>query len=74
MNRDVFMSLLESVILLDVVEIVPPYHNGSFHLHTPDYPSQNATTNANITSEGALLVNVCAFCGLLLIKKKLPND
>ena len=55
------MSLLETVVLFDVVEVVSSDDNGPLHLHALDNPSQDSSTDAHITSKGTLLVNVCTF-------------
>lgn len=64
MDRDVSVSLLKSVVLLDVVEVISSQHYCPLHLLTLDNTCQNPTTNADVPSEGALLVNVCALSGL----------
>lgn len=69
MSREVTVTLLETVVLGEVVQVVPandasayplnsyknviPLHLEGFH-HT----RQNTATDAHIASEGALLVNV----------------
>ena len=58
------MSLFKSVILLDVMQIVSPYHDCPLHLHALHDPRQNATTNADISCEGTLFVDVCSLNGL----------
>ena len=58
MDRHVTMSLLKTVVLLDVMEIVTADDDSPLHLHLLDDTSKNSTTNGNITSEWALLVNV----------------
>ena len=55
------MSLLESVVLLDVVEVVSSNDDGPFHLHTLDDASQDSPTDAHIASERTLLVYVGTF-------------
>ncbi len=52
------MSLLETVVLLDVVQVVTADDNSPLHLHLLDNSGKNSTTNGDITSEGALLVNI----------------
>ncbi len=58
------MSLLESIVLLDVMEVVASNDNGSPHLHAPDNASQYTTSDTDITSEWTLLVDVRAFYSL----------
>ena len=55
------MSLLESVVLLDVVEVVSSNDDGPFHLHAFDDASQDSPTDAHIASERTLLVYVGTF-------------
>ena len=64
MGRNVFVSLLKSIILLDVMQVVPPDHNCPFHFLALHNPIQNSTTNAHIPSEWTLLVYVGTLCGL----------
>ncbi len=64
MNRDVFVPLLKSVILLNIVKIISSDNYSSLHLLALHDTSQNATTDTYITSKGALLINVSAFYSL----------
>ena len=64
MGRQVLVSLLESIVFLDVVKIVTSDDNGSLHLHAPDNASQYAASDTDITREWTLLVNVCALYSL----------
>jgi len=61
MNRHVAMSLFKTIVLLDVVKVITTDDNGPHHLHLLDNSSKNATTDGDITSEGAFLVNVGSF-------------
>ena len=54
------MSLLKSLVLSDVVEIVPANHQRSLHLHTLHNAREDSATDGDIASEGTLLVNVRA--------------
>merc|ERR1719361_351911 len=65
MDRHVLVSLLEPVVLLHVVEIVAPHDHGPVHLHLGDDPGQDSSTDRNLASEGALLVNVTSVLGLI---------
>ena len=60
MHRHVTMSLLKTVVFLDIVQVVTSDDNGPLHLHFLNNSSEDATTNGNITSEWALFVNVGA--------------
>merc|ERR550539_1708457 len=65
MDRHVPVSLLEPVVLLDVVEIVAPHNNGLVHLHLGDDSSQDSSTDGDLASEGTLLVNLAPIFGLI---------
>ena len=52
------MTLLKTLVLLDVVEIVSPDDHSAVHLQTLHDPGQNTTTDTNITSKRAFLVDV----------------
>ena len=58
------MSLLETVVFLDVVEVVPSNDDGPFHLHVLDNSCQDSSTDTHIASERAFLVYVGAFNSL----------
>ena len=58
------MSLLKTVVLFDVVEVVSSDDNGPLHLHALYNACQDSTTDTDIASEGTLLVNVCTFTRL----------
>jgi len=59
--RDVSMSLFVSVVLLDVVQVVTTQYASSLHLQRSNGTGQDSTTNRNITSKWAFLVNVVSF-------------
>ena len=48
MDRHVPVSLLEPVVLLDVVEIVAPHNNGLVHLHLGDDTGQDSSTDRDL--------------------------
>ena len=50
MDRHVLVSLLEPVVLLDVVEIVASHHNGPVHLHLGDDSGQDTTADGNLNN------------------------
>lgn len=68
MDRHVTMSLLKTVVLLDIVKVITADDDSPLHLHLLDNTSKNSTTNGNITSEWALLVNVGTLNSLRQIK------
>ena len=59
------VSLLETVVLLDVVEVVAANNDGSGHLVGNNHGSKDSTTDRNVASERALLVDVSSVNGLL---------
>lgn len=59
-NRHVAMPLFESIVLLNIMEVVSSDHNGSLHLHFDNCTSQNSASNGHVACEGALFVNVLA--------------
>jgi len=61
MNRHVLVTLFESVVFPDVMQVVPPNNDRSLHFHFDDSASQNAAPNQHIASERALFVNVMSF-------------
>lgn len=65
MGRKILMPFLKSVVLLDVMEIVPSDDNCTLHFHARNNACQNTATDAHISCEGAFLVYVCSLDGLL---------
>lgn len=61
MHRHVFVTLLETVVLLDVVQVVATNDDGALHLLLDNDSLQDATTNADGSSKRALLIDVRAF-------------
>jgi hypothetical protein len=62
-NSNVLVTLFETTVLGDVVQVVPPHNNGSLHLGGNDLSLQDTASNRDITCEGALFVNVVALNG-----------
>jgi len=63
-TRDVLVSLLEAIVLANVVQVVSADDNGAGHLVLDNDAGQNASTNRHVASERTLLVNVGASQGL----------
>lgn len=61
MNRDVSVSLLVSVVLLDKVQVVTADDDGTLHLHLDNLASQDSASDANVAGEGTFFVDVVAF-------------
>ena len=72
MDRHVSVPLFKSIVFLDVVQVVATDDNSPLHLHLLDNTSQNPTTDGDISSEWALLVNVGAFDSLVIQIKLVP--
>lgn len=62
---NVSVALLITLILLNVVKVVPAHDDGAVHLCALHLSAENTATNRNIANEGALLVNVVTLNSLL---------
>jgi hypothetical protein len=58
MSRQILVSLLKTVVFLDVVKIITTNHNRSLHFHLLNNSRQDTASDADIASERAFLVNV----------------
>lgn len=58
MSSNVSVSLLVSVVLWNVVQVVPSDDDGSVHLGRDDSTSQNSTSDGNKTGKRTLFVDV----------------
>ena len=58
MNREILVPLLKPVVLLDMMQVVPPDHNSAVHFHTFHNAGQNTSTDVNSSGKRTLLVNV----------------
>jgi hypothetical protein len=63
MGVNVLVTLLETTVLLDVVEVIPTNNDGALHLRGDDDSLQDLTTDRNVPSEGTLLVDVVSLDG-----------
>lgn len=59
----VVMSLLESVVLPDVVKVVSSQNNSSLHLVGQHDTLEDSSSNAHVRGEGTLLINVLTSLG-----------
>ena len=62
-NSNVLVTLFETTVLDNVVQVVPSNDDGSLHLGGNDQTRQDSSTNRNITCEGALFVYIVSFNG-----------
>lgn len=61
MHGHILVSLLESVVFLDIVQVVSSDDDGPLHLHLLHNSGKDASTDGHVAGEWALLVNVGAF-------------
>jgi hypothetical protein len=64
-DGSVGVALFETVVLLDVMQIVTTNHNGASHLGRDHHTFNNTTTDRNVASERTLLINIFTFNSLL---------
>ena len=64
MGRKVVMSLLESVIFLDIMEVISSQDDSSSHLGGKDDTFTDSSSDRNVRSEWAFLVNVLTLHGV----------
>ena len=62
---NVLVTLLETTVLLDVVQVIPSDDDCALHLGGDDHSRQNASSNGDVACEGALFVDVVVFDGLV---------
>lgn len=58
------MSLLETVVLPNVVEVVPSDDDGSLHLHLDNCASENTTTDRYTSGKRTFLVDILSLDSL----------
>jgi len=64
-SGDGLMALLESVVLLDVMQVVASDDDGPCHFSRDDNTLEDSASDANVAGEWALLVNVGLLDGSL---------
>ncbi len=64
-NGGVLVTLLETIVLLDVVKVVTTDDDSSRHLGRYDHTSEDSSTDRNVSGEGAFLVDVSSVDGFL---------
>ena len=63
-DGNVLVTLFETTVLGNVVQIVPPDNNGSLHFGGNDLSLEDTASNGHAACKGALFVNIVAFnCG-----------
>jgi hypothetical protein len=63
-SGEVLVSLLESVVLLDVMQVVSSDNDGSSHLSRNNNTLKDSASNGDVWGEGALLVNILSLNSL----------
>ena len=63
MGVNILMTLLETTVLLDVVEVIPTNNDCALHLRGDDESLQDLTADGNVPGEGTLLVDVVSLDG-----------
>ena len=63
MGRKVVMSLLESVIFLDIMEVISSQDDGVLHLGGEDNTLTDSSSNGDVRGEWAFLINIRSFHG-----------
>lgn len=58
MRWDIIVSLFETVVFSNVVQVVTTNNNGSLHFVRYNDTTEDTSTNADVSSEWALLVNI----------------
>ena len=59
-NRDVLVSLLETVVFANIVQIVTSDDDRAHHLVLNDDAGKNTASDRDVAGEWTLLVDVCA--------------
>ena len=65
MHSGVLVTLLETVVLLNVVQVVATDNNSSRHLRRNNHTSEDSSTDGDVSSERALLIDVGTANGFL---------
>ena len=61
----VVMSLLKSIVLLDIVKIIPSEGDCAVHLGGEDDTLEDSTSDRNVGGEWTFMINIVAFDGRL---------
>ncbi len=60
-HGEVAVSLLESSVLSNILQVISSADNGSLHFVGDNHALEDTTADRNVASEGALLVDVVAY-------------
>jgi len=61
MDAHIAMTLLKTVVLSNVMQIIPAYNYSTLHLHLLYNTSENASSNRHIASEWTFLIDIGSF-------------
>lgn len=61
----ILVALLVAIVLAHVVQVVTTDDDSAFHLGADNRTSENTSTDGDVSSEGALLVDISSSDGLL---------
>jgi hypothetical protein len=64
-DRDIGVSLFKSVVFLDIVQVVSSHNDGSVHLGADHHSLQDLSSDRDIGSEWAFLIDVLSFDSFL---------
>lgn len=64
MDAHVTVTLLKSVVLSDVMQVIPANDDGTLHLHLLHDTGKDASSDGHVAGKRALLVDVGSLDGL----------
>jgi hypothetical protein len=64
MDRQVLVSLFETIVFSDIVKVIASDDNCSVHFCFHNNTGEDAAADRNVTSEWTLFVDICAVNGL----------
>lgn len=70
MDAHITMAFLKSIVLSNVVKVIPANDDGTLHLQLLYNTSKNTSSDGYISSERALLVDVCSLDRLIEVRRK----
>ncbi len=61
MYRHILVPLLESIILFDVMKVIPTNNNCTLHFHFLHHSGQYSAANGNVAGERTFLIDIGSF-------------
>lgn len=71
MDTHIAMTLLKTVVLSNIMQIIPAYNYSTLHLHLLYNTSENTSSNRYIASEWTFLINIGSFESLQRLNHKM---